>query len=75
MRAKTRMGLERIEVGKSRSSDDVPSRFYIFESIHLYMSKLVRVKSDSKFENLAAARATKSFSVAAADRKSYFKSA
>ena len=51
----TVVGLERFEVGKSRNSDDVPFRSYILEYIHLCMSKLVRVKSDSKLENLAAA--------------------
>ena len=55
LNVKTGMGLERFEVGKSRSSDDVPFRSSIFEYIHLCMSKLVRVKSDSKLENLAAA--------------------
>ena len=52
---KTGRGLERFEVGKFRSSYDVPFRSYIFEYIHLCMSKLVRVKSDSKLENLAPA--------------------
>ena len=52
---KTGMGLERFEVGKFRSSYDVPFRSYIFEYIHLCMSKLVWFKSDSKLEYLAAA--------------------
>ena len=52
---KAGMGLEQFEVGKSRSSYDVPFRSYIFEYIHLCMSKLVWVKSDLKLENLAAA--------------------
>ena len=52
---KTVVGLVRFEVGKFRTSYDVPFRPYIFEYIHLCMSKLVWVKSDSKLENLAAA--------------------
>ena len=52
---KTGMGLERFEVGKFRSSYDVPFRSYIFEYINLCTSKLVWVMSDSKLENLAAA--------------------
>ena len=51
---KTGMSLERF-VGKSRSSYEVPLGSYISEYIHLCMSKLVWVKSNSKLNNLAAA--------------------